>query len=221
MRCNGPVPRLPARALAGLLLTTALVYAGPAGALHHPGHGAAGVLREPLAPAAARSLQAAGPQRFWVKDRRRFTSPWFAGERRKMIEYGCTRAPYYPPDPRCVKDRGFHHGLDVAMRCGTRLFSRYRGRVVAPDSAGALGPAYGANAFRIRSRRHDVDVVIGHTRKVYVGPGDVVRRGQLVARASDAAAPDGCHLHFEVRAKRGGLADAVRPHRYLRLRPAD
>jgi murein DD-endopeptidase MepM/ murein hydrolase activator NlpD len=134
-----------------------------------------------------------------------------------MINFGCTRAPYYDPDPRCTRNRGFHHGLDIAMPCGTRLFAALRGRVVSPSSSGSLGPSYGAHAFRLRNQRHDVDIVIGYVRRVYVEPGDVVRRGQLLARASDAAAPDGCHLHFEVRPERAGHRDAVRPHDLLRL----
>lgn len=158
------------------------------------------------------------PRRFWVKDKRRYTSPWYAGERRKMINFGCTRAPYYDPDPRCTDNRGFHHGLDIAMPCGTRLFAGMRGRVVDPSSRGALGPSYGARAFRIRNHRHDVDVVIAHVRRVFVEPGDRVRKGRLIARASDAGAPDGCHLHFEVRPKRAGYRDALRPHDYLMLR---
>ncbi len=157
------------------------------------------------------------PRRSWVKDQRSYSSPWYAGERRKMIGFGCTRAPFYDPDPRCTGDRGFHHGIDIAMPCGTRLFAALRGRVVAPSAPGALGPAYGAKAFRIRNHRFDVDIVIAHARRVYVAPGDVVRRGQLVARASDAGAPDGCHLHFEVRPEGAGHREAVRPHPYLRL----
>ena len=157
------------------------------------------------------------PRRFWVKDKRWYSSPWYAGERRKMISFGCTRAPYYDPDPRCAGDRGFHHGIDIAMPCGTRLFAGLRGRVVEPSSRGALGSSYGEKAFRIRNHRHDVDVVVAHVRRVYVEPGDVVRRGQLVARASDAGAPDGCHLHFEARPKGAGYREAVRPHPYLRL----
>lgn len=159
-----------------------------------------------------------GPRRFWVRDRHRYSSPWYAGARRKMIGFGCTRAPYYAPDPRCTGERGFHHGIDIAMPCGTRLFAGLPGRVVDPSSAGALGPSYGANAFRIRNRRHAVDIVVGHVRRVYVAPGDRVRTGQLVARASDAGAPDGCHLHFEVRPARAGYQDAIRPHEHLRLR---
>jgi murein DD-endopeptidase MepM/ murein hydrolase activator NlpD len=188
---------------------------------------AAGLARETAGQAStagstatATSSARQGGRRFWVKDKRRYRSPWYAGAHRKMINYGCTAAPYYSPDPRCTRRRGFHHGIDIAMPCGTRLFAGIRGRVVNPDSAGALGPAYGRNAFRIRNHRFDVDVVIGHTRRVFVRPGQRVRRGQRIALASDQGAPDGCHLHFEVRPKRGSVSDAVDPVPLLRLRVA-
>ncbi|SDC67986.1 Peptidase family M23 [Nocardioides lianchengensis] len=151
---------------------------------------------------------------FYTADKTRYTSPWFRGAHRIMIPFGCTRAPYYSPDPRCRDGRGFHHGLDVAMPCGTRLFARTRLRVVDNSS---LGPAYGANPLLLRSRSQGFDVVIGHTRQVYVERGDLVRRGQLIARASDDGAPDGCHLHFERRAVGGGLSTAVAPRKLLRL----
>lgn len=166
---------------------------------------------------AATAARAPEGRRFWVKDDRFYYSDWYAGRHRKMINFGCTRAPYYDPDPRCADDRGYHHGIDVAMACGTRLFAGFRGRVVHPDSAGALGSAYGRKAFRIRNHRFDKDFVIGHVRRVFVDPGDRVRRGQLIARASDAGAPDGCHLHFEVRPKRAGYAAAVNPRDFIRL----
>lgn len=156
--------------------------------------------------------------RFYVNDKHRYASHWYAGAHRKMIPFGCTRAPYYPASDRCRRQRGFHHGLDIAMPCGTRLDAGMAGRVVRPASAGALGSAYGRHAFRLRNFRHEVDVVIGHVRRVYVSPGERVRRGQRIARASNAAAPDGCHLHFEVRPAGGGYLDAVRPGRILQLR---
>jgi murein DD-endopeptidase MepM/ murein hydrolase activator NlpD len=154
--------------------------------------------------------------RFYSSDHRLHTSPWFAGRHRVMIGYGCTRAPYYSHDRRCPGRQGFHHGIDVAMPCGTRLFSAVRGRVVDPATAGAPGAAYGPYAFRIRTRTGR-DVLVGHVRRVYVDPGDVVRPGQLIARANDRGAPDGCHLHFEVRRAGGGLSSAVRPAPYLQL----
>jgi murein DD-endopeptidase MepM/ murein hydrolase activator NlpD len=90
--------------------------------------------------------------------------------------------------------------------------------VVSNDS---LGPAYGANPLLLRNRRIGYDVVIGHTRKVFVREGDRIRRGMLIARASDDGAPDGCHLHFERRAVGGGLDTARRPRTLLALKPKE
>jgi murein DD-endopeptidase MepM/ murein hydrolase activator NlpD len=92
--------------------------------------------------------------------------------------------------------------------------------VVRPSSPGALGSAYGPYAFRLRNARLDLDFVIGHVLKVYVQPCDRVARGTLIARASDQGAPDGCHLHFEVRPAGAGYTSAVAPAAYLHLRRA-
>lgn len=132
-----------------------------------------------------------------------------------MIRYGCTPAPYYDPDPVCSGRQGFHHGIDVAMPCGTPLFSAVDGVVLDPQSSGAPGAAYGERPFRIRTG--SVDVLIGHARRVFVDPGDRVRAGQQIALASDSGAPDGCHLHFEVRRAGGGVSAAVAPAELLRL----
>lgn len=132
-----------------------------------------------------------------------------------MIGYGCTTAPYYDPDPACPGRHGFHHGIDMAMPCGTPLFSAVDGIVLDPRSNGAPGAAYGERPFRIRTDA--VDVLIGHARRVFVQPGDRVRKGQRIALASDSGAPDGCHLHFEVRRHGGGVSDAVDPARLLQL----
>ncbi len=153
---------------------------------------------------------------FYTQDKTWYSSPWWAGKHRKMVPYGCTKAPYYDPDPRCAHERGFHHGLDVAMRCGTRLHAGRRGWVV---SNAALGPAYGVNPLLIRNYRLDRDFLLAHTRKVYVSVGQRIRPGRLLAKASDSGAPDGCHLHFEVRKAAGGLSDARLPYRYLDLQP--
>ncbi len=155
--------------------------------------------------------------RFYAADRAWYSSPWFGGIHRIMVPFGCTRAPYYDPDPRCAHQHGFHHGMDIAMRCGTRLLSARNGWVVRHDS---LGPAYGENPILIRNHRLGFDLVIGHTRRVFVHPGDRVRPGTLIARASDSGAPDGCHLHFERRDVGGGLDTAHRPRKLLHLTPA-
>jgi len=164
----------------------------------------------------ATPTEAADPRwQFFVADRTRHTSPWYDGARRVMIGYGCTPAPFYDPDPRCPDGQGFHHGIDVAMPCGTPLYADVDGVVLDPSTMGTPGAAYGERAFRIRSG--DRDVLIGHARRVFVQPGDRVRAGQRIALASDSAAPDGCHLHFEVRRTGGGVTDAVDPAPLLQL----
>ncbi|WP_051552119.1 M23 family metallopeptidase [Nocardioides sp. URHA0020] len=151
---------------------------------------------------------------FYSKDKTHYQSPWFKGTHRIMLPFGCTKAPYYSPDPRCSARRGFHHGIDVAMPCGTPL---YAGRGLRVVSNASLGPAYGAHPLRLRNRTLGWDLVIGHTRRVYVREGQRVKRGTMFARASDSGAPDGCHLHFEQRAIGGGLSTAVWPRALLRL----
>jgi murein DD-endopeptidase MepM/ murein hydrolase activator NlpD len=156
-------------------------------------------------------------RRFWTHDKHRYDSRWYAGAHRKMVPFGCTAAPYYPHDPTCPGRQGIHHGLDIAMPCGTTLYAGLRGTVVRPDAPGALGPAYGPYAFRLRNHRLHKDFVLGHVLQVYVEPGDHVRRGTRIARASDQGAPDGCHLHFEVRPAGGSYQSAVAPTKYLHL----
>jgi murein DD-endopeptidase MepM/ murein hydrolase activator NlpD len=171
--------------------------------------------REPPGSSDRRS-DATREARFFVRDRHRYGSPWYGGRHRIMIDFGCTTAPYYDHDPACPGDNGFHHGIDIAMACGTPLSAGTRGTVLSRAAPGALGSAYGPHAFRIRTR--GVDIVIGHVRKVYVRPGESITSGQRIARASDAGAPDGCHLHFETRPAGGGYTSATNPRRLLELR---
>ena len=153
--------------------------------------------------------------RFYTTDKAWHTSPWFAGAHRVMIGYGCNASPWYSHDTRCPGREGFHHGIDVAMPCGTPLRSAVDGVVLDPSAPGAPGTAYGVHPFRIRSGEHDI--LIGHTTTVFVHPGEHVHPGQRIALAGDSGAPDGCHLHFEQRAIGGGLDTTVFPRPLLDL----
>lgn len=153
---------------------------------------------------------------FYTSNKTSYASAWFEGEHRVMIPFGCTRAPYYSADSRCRDRQGFHHGIDVAMECGTMLYAGRDFRVVSNRT---LGPAYGTRPLLLRNSKLGWDVVIGHASKVYVREGQVVRRGWRIARAGDSGAPDGCHLHFERRKVGGGLSTAVHPVSLLNLQP--
>jgi murein DD-endopeptidase MepM/ murein hydrolase activator NlpD len=134
-----------------------------------------------------------------------------------MIEYGCTDAPYYAPDPRCDDGQGFHHGIDIALPCGNEIRAGRAGRIIDPSEPGSPGAAYGSTAFRIRTG-NDEDILIGHARKVFVEPGDRVDAGELIALAGARGAPDGCHLHLEVRSTGGGVSQARNPADVIGLR---
>lgn len=169
----------------------------------------------PTATRAPKPGRPADPRwRFFTDDHTKHASPWFPGRHPVMIPFGCTPAPYYSPDPSCPYGQGFHHGIDVAIPCGTPLRA---GRAATVLDHGALGPAYGDNPVLLRVAGNDV--VVGHTRRVFVAPGGRVERGEVFARVSDRGAPDGCHLHFEVRRPGGGVSDAVDPAPLLALRP--
>lgn len=114
--------------------------------------------------------------------------------------------------------QGFHHGIDVALPCGTPILAGRAGTVLAPSAPGAPGSAYGTHPFRLRVGQ--VDVLIAHARQVFVAPGERVRPGDRLALASDSGAPDGCHLHLEVRPAGGSVEDAVDPGPWLALRPS-
>jgi murein DD-endopeptidase MepM/ murein hydrolase activator NlpD len=174
-----------------------------------------------LAPQSSPSLPPDPRWRFFTSDRTRYASAWFPGRHRLMIGYGCSEAPYYRPDPRCPSGQGFHHGVDVALPCGTPILAGLAGRVVEP-AAGTVGPAYGEQPVVLRvglgGRPAAADVLVAHAARVLVGPGDQVRPGQQIAVAGASGAPDGCHLHLEVRAPGGGVTTARDPGPVLRLR---
>lgn len=225
--------RLSAAALAvsAALLLAACDDAEKVGREDHPPVATPSVTPDPgsprtdrtTAPSTRRTRSPRAPRRtpepdprwvFYTEDRTPQRSPWFAGAHPVMIPFGCTPAPYYDPDPACSGGQGFHHGTDVAMPCGTPLLAARRAQVL--DNA-SLGTAYGVDPVLLRV--DDRDVVIGHTTEVYVEPGETVRAGDRFALAGDSGAPDGCHLHFEVRPAGGSYLEAVDPAALLSLRP--
>ena len=154
---------------------------------------------------------------YFTSDRTLYSSPWFAGQHRMMIGFGCTTAPYYDPDPACPRGEGSHHGIDIAMPCGTAVFTALPGRLLDASAVGTLGAAYGTHAFLIRNKQRGIDVVLGHAERLLVASGTAVHHGEQVALSGQNGAPDGCHLHFEVRPLGTSYTSAIDPRSSLRL----
>ncbi|MCX8098483.1 MAG: M23 family metallopeptidase [Casimicrobiaceae bacterium] len=89
--------------------------------------------------------------------------------------------------------RSFHEGIDFAAEPGTPILASASGKVIAAE----FHPAYG--------KMIDIDHGNGlvtryaHASELLVKEGDLVVRGQLIARVGSTGRSTGPHLHFEVR----------------------
>jgi murein DD-endopeptidase MepM/ murein hydrolase activator NlpD len=110
-----------------------------------------------------------------------------------------------------------HQGIDIAGPLGTAIYAA-DGGVVVTSSTTSIG--YGT--------RIDIDhgngfiTRYGHSRKLYVGVGDKVKKGQHIADMGSQGISQGSHLHFEVRTVTAGTkvgfatqSNPVDPARYL------
>lgn len=85
-----------------------------------------------------------------------------------------------------------HTGLDFPADIGTPILAAAGGMVVVQE----FHPAYG-NMIEI-DHGNDLITRYAHASTVVVKKGDIVKRGQLVAKAGTTGRSTGPHLHFEV-----------------------
>ncbi|HEY6093576.1 MAG TPA: M23 family metallopeptidase [Gallionellaceae bacterium] len=107
-------------------------------------------------------------------------------------------------DPFTGKN-AMHEGVDFMVPFGTAIHAAAGGIVVYAD----LHPQYG-NMVEI-DHGNDIITRYAHASKLEVKVGQVVKRGQEIARVGSTGRSTGNHLHFEVRYK--GMAQ--NPVRFL------
>lgn len=90
---------------------------------------------------------------------------------------------------------GFHEGLDFAAPTGTPIMAAAGGVVVAAEYHHQYG-----NMLEI-DHGNDIITRYAHASRLHVKVGDIVRRGQHVARVGSTGKSTGPHLHFEVLVK--------------------
>ena len=99
-----------------------------------------------------------------------------------------------------------HSGLDIAVLHTDRVRAALSGVVTASGYLDGYS-GYG-NTVRIR-HANGISTMYAHLASASVQPGDVVERGEVIARAGCTGSCTGAHLHFEVRV-RGKLVDPLR-----------
>ena len=88
---------------------------------------------------------------------------------------------------------GFHYGVDLAAGCGSGIYAAYAGRVVYAGWNGGYG-----NYIKI-DHGGGIGTGYAHIRSggIFVGVGQWVGAGQLIASEGNTGNSFGCHLHFE------------------------
>ena len=88
---------------------------------------------------------------------------------------------------------GFHYGVDLAAGCGAGIYAAS----AAPSSTPASNGGYG-NYIKI-DHGGGIGTGYGHIRAggLFVGYGQWVNAGQLIASEGRTGNSFGCHLHFE------------------------
>ena len=87
-----------------------------------------------------------------------------------------------------------HAGIDLAGPSGTPIYATADGYVSA---AGWNSGGYG-NLIKLDHGR-GIETRYGHLASIAVGPGQPVKRGQLIGRMGSTGRSTGSHLHYEVR----------------------
>jgi murein DD-endopeptidase MepM/ murein hydrolase activator NlpD len=87
----------------------------------------------------------------------------------------------------------FHEGLDFTAATGTPIYAAAGGRVTVAEQT----PDYG-KIVKI-SHGSGLETRYAHASELLVNAGEVVRKGQLIARVGSTGRSTGSHLHFEVR----------------------
>jgi murein DD-endopeptidase MepM/ murein hydrolase activator NlpD len=107
-----------------------------------------------------------------------------------------------------VTGRGsMHKGIDIAAKQGSDIVAMADGLVIFSGRKSGYG-----NIVEVR-HANGLETRYAHNQRNVVKEGDLIRKGQVIAKLGSTGRSTGPHVHFEVR--RNG--EAVDPMRYLDL----
>ncbi|MFK8021235.1 MAG: M23 family metallopeptidase [Pseudomonadales bacterium] len=101
--------------------------------------------------------------------------------------------------------RAWHKGVDFAGKMGSDIIAVAAGVVTWADKRYGYGDLVQINHGNGLSTRY------GHNSEIVVSPGDVVKKGQVIAKMGSSGRSTGAHVHFEV--LKGGKS--INPTTYI------
>lgn len=101
----------------------------------------------------------------------------------------------------------FHTGMDLSAPKGTPVVATADGTIALAGWSGRYG-----KRVAIHHGGNELSTLYAHLMEMYVSPGQVVRRGEVIGRAGATGRTTASHLHYEVRFR----GTPVNPYKYLR-----
>ncbi|NLJ34447.1 MAG: peptidoglycan DD-metalloendopeptidase family protein [Firmicutes bacterium] len=112
---------------------------------------------------------------------------WPTGPSRRITsEFGMRSHPVFGGNR-------MHSGLDIAAPHGQPIFAAAAGKVLVSGVQGGYGNTV------VLDHGGGISTLYGHASALLVQPGQVVARGQTIARIGSTGVSTGPHVHFEVR----------------------
>lgn len=119
----------------------------------------------------------------------------------------------YPTDSRTISagfptysGGGWHGGIDFPVSSGSNVYAAASGTVIIAKN---LNYSYGH--YLVIDHGNGLSTLYAHNTTLYVGVGDHVNKGQVIAASGSTGNSTGPHCHFEVRIN----GNQVNPMNYL------
>lgn len=106
---------------------------------------------------------------------------------------GSLSSPFGPRVDPYAGELVMHSGVDIAAPEGTEIVAPAFGRIVFSGNDSSFGN------LLVIDHGLGYQTQYGHLREILVDVGNIVERGQLIARVGNTGKSTGPHLHYEVR----------------------
>lgn len=121
----------------------------------------------------------------------------------KLDKYMLTIPTLWPTNGRLSDDFGYrrdpftgrktyHEGLDIAGSFGDKIKAAASGKVILAQRYNGYGRAV------IIDHGHGLKTLYGHSSKLLVKEGQIVKKGDVIAEVGSSGRSTGPHLHFQV-----------------------
>lgn len=116
------------------------------------------------------------------------------GDGYKYITQGYGHTPY-----SYMYIDGWHNGIDIAAVYGAPIYSPTDGTIIATGDQDDYCPRLAFGRFVVlEDGTHPLVLMFAHLADIPVTPGEVVKKGQLIATVGDSGDETGTHLHFSI-----------------------